>query len=449
MAKKKLNTLSKFNPKNLNSDIILILYGISSINPRRVEVKNKNYYLLKKSIKKIENSILSEKIRQILIWKKIIQNKRKTNVRDLKQTLGIKLPSYSLDELIVEQFPNFSSAYKEFFRLIPLYFSIIQKNFLYDLVPQMLQIFIPFIIMFQFFLSNFVRLNRIIIIDEIYKLELDIKGRKTEIVLSRKFNSDKILPEKKIFKIIIDFKILLAQAVISKIYSFRKISLLGENFYRLNSIFEIWFNTPKRYYREKKYKTSNYPVWLKKQQNNFNIYYSLNSKKKKVKNIWNYSKNAYYKISNDKIKGYIFFTKKHFTEFASKIILFLSKLIFSKNKRDENLLFYFSYRGSRKYSLLSDLLFDSFIIDYINLKIQLPLLPYFKARKNLFSKGLVKQKKKKILARFPNNFKNFYCNTTENFFGYYFSVYKNKACMVNRHTTSFPDNIINLSFMIK
>ena len=54
------------------------------------------------------------------------------------------------------------------------------------------QIFIPFIIMFQFFLSNFVRLNRIIIIDEIYKLELDIKGRKTEIVLSRKFNSNKI-----------------------------------------------------------------------------------------------------------------------------------------------------------------------------------------------------------------------------------------------------------------
>merc|ERR1711966_227202 len=133
-------------------------------------------------------------------------------------------------------------------------------------VPQMLQIFIPFIIMFQFFLSNFVRLNRIIIIDEIYKLELDIKGRKTEIVLSRKFNSDKILPEKK------NFKIILAQAVISKIYSFRKISLLGENFYRLNSIFEIWFNTPKRYYREKKYKTSNYPVWLKKQQKNFNKY---------------------------------------------------------------------------------------------------------------------------------------------------------------------------------
>ena len=46
--------------------------------------------------------------------------------------------------------------------------------------------------MFQFFLSNFVRLNRIIIIDEIYKLELDIKGRKIEIVLSRKFNSNKI-----------------------------------------------------------------------------------------------------------------------------------------------------------------------------------------------------------------------------------------------------------------
>ena len=281
MAKKKLNTLSKFNPKNLNSDIILILYGISSVNPRRVEVKNKNYYLLKKSIKKIENSILSEKIRQILIWKKIIQNKRKTDVHDLKQTLGIKLPSYSLDDLIVEQFPNFSSAYKEFFRLIPLYFSIIQKNFLYNLVPQMPQIFIPFIIMFQFFLSNFVRLNRIIIIDEIYKLELDIKGRKTEIVLSRKFNSNKILPEKKIFKIIIDFKILLAQAVISKIYSFRKISLLGENFYRLNSIFEIWFNNPKRYYKEKKNKGSNYSVWLKKQQNNFNIYHSLYSKKKK------------------------------------------------------------------------------------------------------------------------------------------------------------------------
>ena len=76
MAKKKLNTLSKFNPKNLNSDIILILYGISSINPRRVEVKNKNYYLLKKSIKKIENSILSEKIRQILIWKRIKTNSR-------------------------------------------------------------------------------------------------------------------------------------------------------------------------------------------------------------------------------------------------------------------------------------------------------------------------------------------------------------------------------------
>ena len=72
---------------NFSSDLLPVLFGISPIYPRRRKNGNNFTYHPQNSIKKTSSSILNEKIRQIILWKKFIQRNKSEDSHKLKKNL--------------------------------------------------------------------------------------------------------------------------------------------------------------------------------------------------------------------------------------------------------------------------------------------------------------------------------------------------------------------------
>ena len=92
------------------------------------------------------------------------------------------------------------------------------------------------------------KLKGILIIKNVLKLTLEIRGKKIEVLLPHKKNYHKNFEKKKVSKILIDFQVELALNVLFKIFSFQKHKILSKFFYYVNKTSEIWFNNPVRYY---------------------------------------------------------------------------------------------------------------------------------------------------------------------------------------------------------
>ena len=91
------------------------LFGIFSTIPRRCINGTKHIYFFNKSMKKLRYMPFNEKIRQIILWKKEAQKNK-------DRTFNSSIPSYSMEELILEKFPNFMGALKEFLEFFPVFF---------------------------------------------------------------------------------------------------------------------------------------------------------------------------------------------------------------------------------------------------------------------------------------------------------------------------------------
>ena len=178
MTKLNLNGISKLNQKNYVSNWLLVLFGISSIDPRRCKNGNNFTYFPSRNVKKMKALPLNEKIKHILLWKKSIQQKKNQNPHKSKKNLYFKTPTYSIDNLILEKFPNFSKAVEEFIKFIPVLFLLLYKTFLLYQNYDFSKSFLSLATKLQEFFSKFLELKNVIMINNIFKLEIKIKKKK-------------------------------------------------------------------------------------------------------------------------------------------------------------------------------------------------------------------------------------------------------------------------------
>merc|ERR1712166_349652 len=206
MTKLKKSSVNKFKQKDYISNWLLILFGISSIDPRRCKNGNNFTYFSSKNIKKLTSLPLNEKIKQILLWKKSIQKKR-GNFYQSRKNLYSKTPIYSIDDLILEKFPSFNQALEEFVKFIPVLFLILYKTFLVYQNYDFSKSFLSLTTKLQEFLSKFLKLKRVTTVDNIFKLELIINGKKIILLLPKNYSEILIFGGKKNIEIFNKFSI--------------------------------------------------------------------------------------------------------------------------------------------------------------------------------------------------------------------------------------------------
>lgn len=429
MIKYKPNVFSNHKQKNFISDWLSILFGISPVYPRRRKNGNNFTYFSYNGIKKLGSSPLNEKIRQILLWKKSIQRNIGSNSVRFGKTLNFETPTYSIDELILGKFPNFSEAITDFFKFIPVLFLIFYKTSLFYRSNKISKFLLLFVIKFQHFFLKSVKLRNIFAIKTLLNVELEFRKKKFNLLLPGKYKNIKIFGKKKTLKILIDFQIQLSQNIIVKMFSFQKARILSGYSYEIKRLLENWFENPYRYYKIQK------ALVFANFKPKFNhVVFSLMSLSKRLHDnrmfyhLWNFSKNSFSIISRKNFRGVFFYTRKNFSNFSSDFILSLLKPLFCKKKNDFNVIFYFSVKFSKKYSMLSSFIFFNFIIDSVNLGITIPTLPYLNEVKNNYMNFKKKKgKKKNSPIRFSKNFQDFYYDSAESSLeNSIFSMFKNK-----------------------
>ena len=299
-----MKTIEKNWNKSASTDFNLFwiysLFGILSTIPRRCINSKRHIYFFNKSVKNLKSTPLNEKIRQIILWKKEVQKKK-------EKSFNIKIPFYSMEELLLEKFPYFTGALIEFIKFFPLFFFVFYKNSPNYQKNKISNQILSFIIGFQFFLTDYVMLKGIIIIKNVLKLKLEIKGKKIEVLLPNKKIYHKIFEKKKISKILIDFQIELALNVLTKIFSFQKYKILSKFFYYVNKTSEVWFNNPVRYYRIIKLSNfKNFTESLKRLQNTTFFFYKIQNLKRESFRLWNFSKNLVRNTFKNHFQGQFF-----------------------------------------------------------------------------------------------------------------------------------------------
>jgi hypothetical protein len=423
------------------------LFGILSTIPRRCVNSTRNIYFFNKSVKNLKSTLLNEKIRQIILWKKEVQKKK-------EKCFNIQIPFYSIEELLLEKFPYFTGALLEFIKFFPLFFFVFHRNSPNYQKNKFSSQILSFIIRFQFFLTNYVKLKGILIIKNVLKLTLEIRGKKIEVLLPHKKNYHKNCEKKKVSKILIDFQVELALNVLFKIFSFQKHKILSKFFYYVNKTSEIWFNNPVRYYiinRISNFK--NYTKSLKRLHITTFFFYRFQDSKKESYRLWNFSKNLVRNTFKNHFQGQFFYISFDVLNFNLHMItsLFLSLLCHEKNEKD--LMYFFTKNLPQKSSLLSEPLFSNFIVDSVNLDINLPILPYLNSFSKINQKSNLKrfsENKKKSILRKSKNFKNFYFDLNEiSFKNFHYIIFKNKTTNIIQFNINIDKKFpIYLCFMI-
>ena len=446
-----MKTIEKNWNKSVSTDFNLIwiysLFGILSTIPRRCVNSSKYIYFFNKSVKKLKSSPLNEKIRQIILWKKEVQKKK-------EKSFNIKIPFYSIEELLLEKFPFFTGALVEFIKFFPLFFFVFYRNspnYQKNKIPNQI---LSFIISFQFFLTDYVKLKGIVKIKNVLKLTFEIRGKKIEVLLPDKKIYHKIFEKKKVSKILIDFQLELALNVLSKIFSFQKHKILSKFFYYVNKTSESWFNNPVRYYRINKISNfKNCTESLKRLNITTFFFYKIRDLKKKSYRLWNFSKNLLRNTFKNHFQGQFFYISFDLLNFNLHMITSLFQFFSCREKNQKDLMYFFTKNLPQKSSLLSGSLFSNFIIDSVNLDINLPILPYLNSFPKINQKSRFKrfsENKRKSILRKSKNFKNFYFDLNEiSFNNLPYIIFKKKTTYI------FPFNInidkkfpINLYFMI-
>jgi len=455
MTKLKKTTVNKFNQKDYISNWLLILFGISSIDPRRCKNGNNFTYFPSKNIKKLTSLPLNEKIKQILLWKKSIQKRRETFYQSRKN-LYSKIPTYSIDDLILEKFPSFIQAFEEFVKFIPVLFLILYKTFLVYQNYDFSKSFLSLTTKLQEFLSKFLKLKRVTTVDNIFKLELIINGKKIILLLPKNYSEILIFGRGKTLKFLMNFQFQLAQSVISKIFSFQECKVLGIRSYYFNRVSDNCFVSPLRYY---KFDPKIWELQPKITNNNQKKFYHLLNnmieKGTRLCQYWSFSKNLLSTSSQTIFRGIFFYIQKNLSNFSNRMLLILSRIIFFDQSHHKEILFYFSKRISVKHSIISSFLFFNFIIDNINLKVILPTLAYLYKHETVKSESFFERhsfkNKETSLLRFPKSFSEFYYDVNE------ISNNKYDLCLIKKKffftrllfSNDLTKNFINLCFINK
>lgn len=408
---------NKFNfyPQKNTLEWMYNLYGISPITPRRCSNGSNYTYLIPKNIKKLINLPINEKIRQVILWKKLIQRNQTKPFHELEKNLNIKTPSYSMDELILEKFPNFSTALCEFLKFIPVFFLVLHKNLLFFRNYDKSKSSIIFFSKLRFFLFESVELDKILMVGNNFKLELNTKGKKIDLLLSKRSIKSVNLKKKKTLKILIDFQEQLALSVLSKIFFFQEGKILNRTFYNFTRNPVSWFNNPIRYYK------TIIDISVKHFDKNA-VFFNFSSNIKLVNEmnfqLWNFSKNLLFNTCKHFFRGLFFYQDRNFYNPSYETILFLLKTLLCSDKNDRDLIFYFSKELTEKISLISGRLFFTYVMDQVNFGVAIPILPYFifKEKKTLGSNDRKEREKisKFPFIRAPENLSRFFFDLQEN-----------------------------------
>lgn len=415
MFRLKNESIYKTYKKNFISDWILILMGSSSVNPRRCINGNNFIYMSSRSFKKANTLPITERIHQILLWKKKIQQTISTKKNCLKEKVYRKVPAYSLDELVFHKFPSFSNAFQELLKFSSILYILSFKACFSEKNTKISDKFFHFLFSLKKFFPNLFKIKNAILSFDIFELKLKIRGKIRTLVFPKKIDEINVLREKKILKFILNFKIQVARNVILKILSVHQYKFLGASFYNLSRIIDFWFDNPKRYYKSisnRNFKFFRSEVALRKSSKLFCLV-----RKKIRKNIfqlWNFSKNVLIDVSRIKFRGIFFFSNEKIVDFFKETASSFLKLVYCKKKTDEEIIFCFPKNILIRISVISHFLFFSFVTDSLNLGIILPALAYCRKTSevnlNLNNKSF---KKKKSWLRLPKNFKNFYFDLNE------------------------------------
>ena len=446
-----MKTIEKSWKKSASTDFNLFwiysLFGILSTIPRRCVYSTRTIYFSNKSVKKVYSTPLNEKIRQIILWKKEVQKKK-------EKSFNIKIPFYSMEELLFEKFPYFKGALIEFTKFLPLFFFVFYRNSPNYQKNKISNQILSFIIGFQFFLTHYVKLKGIIIIKNVLKLTLEIRGKRIEILLPDKKNYHKNFEKKRISKILIDFHVELALNVLSKIFSFQKHKILSKFFYYVNKTSESWFNNPVRYYRINRISNfKNCTESLNRLHITTFFFYKIQDSKRKSYRLWNFSKNLVRNTFKNHFQGQFFYISFDVLNFNLHLITSLFQFFSCREKNEKDLMYFFTKNLPQKSSLLSIPLFSNFIIDSVNLDINLPIVPYLNSFPKINQKSNFKrfsENKKKLNFRKSKNFKNFYFDLNEiSFTRFDYIIFKNKTINMIPFKINIHKNFrINLCFMI-
>ena len=186
-------------------------------------------------------------------------------------------------------------------------------------------------------------------------------------------------------------------------------------FYNITKNPEIWFNNPIRYYK------TIINISVKHFDENV-FFFEFFSSKKLVNEmpfqLWNFSKNPIFNTCKNFFRGLFFYQDKIFYNPSYEMTLFLLKSLLCSDKNDQNLIFYFSKKVTKKISLISGGLFFTYVMDQVNFGVTIPTLPYFlfKGKKTLGSND---SKEREKLPRFPfirapENLSRFFLDIEEN-----------------------------------
>ena len=181
--------------KNSVSDWIHILLGISSINPRRCINGNNFIYMTPKSLKKTKSLSIMEKIKQVLLWKKTIQRNTAKEKNSLKKKLYRKIPTYSIDELILHKFPKFSHAFQELLDSSSLLYLLSFKTDFFYKENEIPSKFFPFLSKIKYLFPKLFKIQNTILSLNIFKLDLKIRGKKQTLIFPKKIDKIEIFQE--------------------------------------------------------------------------------------------------------------------------------------------------------------------------------------------------------------------------------------------------------------
>ena len=361
-----------------------------------------------------------------------------------------------MDELILGKYPNFSKAFQEFFKFIPVFFMLIFKIQLIYQNNKITGSFSIFINHLNFFFCNFVKLKGIVVLNDTFQLELEMRKRNIMVTFSKNYLNINISEGGTLLKILIDFHLQLARSVMTKIIFFHECKSLGGYFYRLDNFSEVWLNSPNRYYRTGQTKYTTFFNKSNQQSDYIKIIVDKQTKNKlKPFNIFNFSRNLMDYFSKIKIRGFFFDEINYEPKFFNRTVFFLLRPLFCRKKNETEIRFHFLKKISKKCSILSETLFFNIILDLINLKIDLPILPYVRVNQtksvNGKSRKLELANKKHSLNRISRDFQNFFYDLLENSFYYdLFSLYIYKKDKILSHEVSIFNRFsINICFFIK
>ena len=431
--------------RNFTFNWLLILMSLPPVNPRRFRHGNNFIYISKRSLKKIQSLPINEKIRQILIWKKAIQRNLATGKNELNKNLNYIVPTYSVDELILNKYPDFSSAFEEFLKSVPLLYLLSYQTDSFFKGNEISDKFLHFLPKFRFFFTNLSKVKNVVLSYNIFRLKLEIRGKNNIFMFPKIIHGNNIVGDKKMVKFIMSFKIQVAQHVIMKILSFQKYKFLCGNFYDLAKTVELWYSNPKRYYR------------IDKNPNPFFSFLKIHcseekKNRKKFGKFWNFSKNILSLNSKVKLMMEGVFWSNQLTNFFEETVSSFLKIIYCEKKNDKEIVFFFSKKIWRKTSLISNYLSFSFLTDSLNLGIILPVLPYSNTNRDMNVKmNNKKYQKKKPIFKSSENFRYFYSDLNE------ISVKQNFFCIIKNKTQIndvpfsiiFPKNFNYLCFLAR